>query len=64
MTEGKRTTRLDELLSDPMIQLVMKSDRVEADDVRELFDRVADQYLVPAPHVIDSMCCGSRGLCA
>ena len=63
MIEGKRT-RLDELLSDPMIQLVMKSDRVEADEVRELFDRVAFQYSVPAPHVIDSMCCGGRGMCA
>lgn len=58
---------LDELLDDPMIRLVMASDGVEADDVRELFDRAAyrmdSRAFIPAAHVIDRLC-KSRNLCA
>lgn len=58
---------LNELLDDPMIQLVMASDGVEADDVRELFDRAAYRMdarsFIPAAHIIDKLC-KQRGLCA
>ena len=66
MTEARLTT-LDDLLEDPMIQLVMASDHVEADEVRELFDRVSVRMdvrtFIPAAHVIDRLC-KNRGLCA
>jgi len=53
--------KLDELLNDPMIQLVMASDRVKPDEVRVLFKKArerAPESFVPAPHVIDSVCRG------
>ena len=66
MTEGRLTT-LDELLDDPVIQLVMASDNVEADEVRELFERVNVRMdaraFVPAAHIIDKLC-KNYGLCA
>lgn len=64
MTEG---TTLNELLDDPIIQLVMASDNVEADEVRELFDRARYRMdartFIPAAHMIDRIC-KNRGLCA
>ena len=51
--------KLDELLNDPMIQLVMASDRVKPDEVRVLFEAArerAPESFVPAPYVIDSVC--------
>jgi hypothetical protein len=64
MTEG---TTLDELLDDPIIQLVMASDHVEAGEVRELFDRARYRMdaraFIPAAHVIDGIC-KNRGMCA
>jgi hypothetical protein len=60
--QNERTT-LEDLLGDPIIQLVMKSDGVKADEVRILFDRFAEQVEVPAPHVIRAMRCQDR-LCA
>jgi len=64
MTEG---TTLDELLDDPIIQLVMASDHVEAGEVRELFDRARyrmdSRAFIPAAHVIDRIC-KNRGICA
>lgn len=55
MTE--RIETLDELLSDPMVQLVMASDRVRPDEVRLLFKRArmraGGQSLLP-PHVIEA----------
>jgi hypothetical protein len=64
MTEG---TTLNELLDDPIIQLVMASDHVEAEEVRELFDRARyrmdGRAFIPAAHVIDRIC-KNRGICA
>lgn len=64
MTEG---TTLDELLDDPIIKLVMASDKVEADEVRKLFDRARYRMdarkFIPAAHVIDRVC-KNHGLCA
>lgn len=53
MIEGKST--LDELLSDPMIQLVMARDHVRPEDVRMMLERDrkrAERRLVPQAHVI------------
>lgn len=59
---------LDELLADPMIQLVMKRDRVDADKLRMLVTlktrpdplrsvpRALPMASLPAPHVIDQAC--------
>jgi hypothetical protein len=52
MTEA--TTVLDELLSDPIVQLVMARDRVRPEELRRLLERArrrADQLSLP-PHVI------------
>lgn len=63
MTESIET--LDELLNDPMVQLVMASDRVRPDEVRLLFKRarmrVAEPSLPPA-HVIKACKAMSMGL--
>ncbi|MGE0499432.1 MAG: hypothetical protein AB7I79_09260 [Rhizobiaceae bacterium] len=56
-------TTLEDLLGDPMIQLVMKSDGVEADEVRVLFDRPAMRAELPQPYMIHAMHCDGR-LCA
>jgi hypothetical protein len=65
MTETRAT--LDELLSDPLIQLVMKSDRVRPDEIRMLFDRAryraARKPFVPPAHVI-AQACRQQGWCA
>lgn len=64
MAEGMMT-RLDELLSDPMVQLVMARDSVRPEDLREMIERdsrrVAKQRLVLPAHVIAA--CQSRSLC-
>ena len=61
MIEGRST--LDELLSDPMIQLVMARDSVRPEDVRMLLERdrkrAAERRLVPQAHVI-AACAASR----
>jgi hypothetical protein len=57
MTEGRQT--LEELLGDPMIQLVMARDRVRPEDVRMLLERVrpaVDEPVVPPAHVIARTC--------
>lgn len=58
MAEARET--LDSLLSDPIIQLVMKSDGVSADDVRLLMEeageRAAQNQPLPLAHVIKSNC--------
>jgi hypothetical protein len=64
MTEGIET--LDELLSDPMVQLVMTRDRVEPEEVRLLLKRArararpAKPSLPPA-HVIEA--CRVQRMC-
>lgn len=45
-----REDTLEDLLNDPVITLVMNSDRVRADEVRRLFDRVR-AGAVPAPYM-------------
>ncbi|QPC93375.1 hypothetical protein [Mesorhizobium sp. INR15] len=58
MTEGRQT--LDELLGDPMIQLVMARDRVRPEEVRMLLERARtpsmEQPHVPPAHVIARTC--------
>jgi hypothetical protein len=64
MTETRDT--LDELLSDPLIQLVMKRDRVHPDEVRTLLERARDRAeaaFVPPPHII-AQTSGRQGWCA
>lgn len=54
MTETR--DKLDELLSDPLIKLVMERDRVRPDDVRMLLERARRRAnrkpFVPPVHVI------------
>lgn len=53
MTDTRDT--LEELLSDPLIKLVMASDRVRPDEVRMLFEQARDrgeQLRVPPAHMI------------
>jgi len=51
---------LDELLSDPMVLLVMERDHVRPEQVRMLLERVrrpsADEPVVPPAHVIARAC--------
>ncbi len=57
-------TTLDELLGDPIIQLVMARDRVRPQDVRLLMERAgARGAAIPPAHVIAETC-RNRGLCA
>lgn len=64
MTEGKMTI-LDELLSDPMVKMVMARDSVRAEDFREMLERdrkrVVKSGIVPPAHVIAA--CRARSLC-
>lgn len=63
MTE--MTDTLDELLSDPLIKLVMASDRVRPDEVRMLLERARDRgeaLRVPPAHVI-ARTCQQQGWC-
>jgi hypothetical protein len=60
---NERIDTLDELLSDPMVQLVMARDRVKPDEVRLHFKRArarARQPLVPPAHVVDKRCWTQR----
>ncbi|RWF49560.1 MAG: hypothetical protein EOS46_06040 [Mesorhizobium sp.] len=51
---------LDELLSDPMVLLVMERDRVRPEQVRMLLERARrpslDEPVVPPAHVIARTC--------
>lgn len=56
---------LDELLSDPMVLLVMERDRVRPEHVRMLFERVrgrvvndasVDRPVVPPAHIVAKSC--------
>ena len=55
-----RINTLDELLSDPMVLLVMERDRVKPEQVRILLERarrpVVYGPLVPPAHVIAKTC--------
>lgn len=56
---SERITTLDDLLSDPMVKLVMASDRVHPQEIRILFEQARtrnhDQALVPL-HMIRPEC--------
>lgn len=64
MTEGK-TTVLDELLSDPMVQMVMARDSVRPEELRRMLERhrtnAIERGFVPPAHVIAS--CQAHNLC-
>jgi len=63
MTKGH--THLDELLNDPMVQLVMKRDSVRPEHLRSMLERVRAQAVedgIPPAHVIDKGC-GFGRLC-
>jgi len=64
MTKGT-TTVLDDLLSDPLVQLVMARDSVRPEDLRSMLERdrvrAADTGTVPPAHIIAA--CESRSLC-
>ena len=56
---------LDELLSDPMVLLVMERDRVRPEQVRMLLERVrssvhddarADETVAPPAHIVAKSC--------
>ena len=55
-----RINTLDELLSDPMVLLVMERDRVRPEQVRMLLERVrrppVDEPAVPPAHVVAKSC--------
>lgn len=58
MTKGHTT--LDELLNDPMVQLVMKRDSVRPEHLRVMLERArspADEVALPPAHVIDKSRC-------
>lgn len=64
MTKGTNTV-LDDLLSDPLVQLVMARDSVRPEELRSMLERdrvrAADTGIVPPAHVIAA--CKSRSLC-
>jgi hypothetical protein len=64
MTEGNMTV-LDELLDDPMVQMVMERDSVRPDELRRSLERhradAIEKGLVPPAHVIAA--CRVRSLC-
>ena len=68
MTKGT-TTVLDDLLSDPLVQLVMARDSVRPEEIRLMLERdrvraadtCPDTGAVPPAHVIAA--CESRRLC-
>lgn len=55
-----RINTLDELLSDPMVLLVMERDRVRPEQVRMLLERVrrtsVDEPMVPPAHMVAKSC--------
>ena len=63
MTEG--ITKLDELLADPMVQLVMERDNVQPDELRRSLERARrsrERQTVLPPHVIAA--CRTLRACA
>jgi hypothetical protein len=59
---NERGETLDELLNDPIVQMVMKRDNVRPEELRRSLERArrARRSLLP-PHVIADAC--RRGLC-
>jgi hypothetical protein len=63
MTNDQNT--LDELLADPLIQIVMASDGVQPEDIRMLLERALrpEEPSLPQPHMIAQACWMQR-ICA
>lgn len=63
MTDGRQT--LEDLLGDPMIQLVMERDRVRPEEVRWLLQRVRDRAEDPSlpPAYVVAKTCRRTWLC-
>jgi len=55
-----RLVTLDELLNDPLVQLVMKRDNVRPEELRRSLER-ARRSPLPPPHVIEA--CRQGGIC-
>ena len=58
--------RLEELLSDPLIKLVMASDRVRPGEVRTLLEKARERgepLGAPPPHMIARNCQQQQGWC-
>lgn len=63
MTE--RFDTLDELLNDPLVQLVMKRDNVRPEELRRSLERARRVRRSPLPpHVMAEACRRRRGICA
>ena len=63
----KRNQNLDDLLGDPMVQMVMARDGWHQDQVRMLVERavpLSDETLAPVSHVIASECLRLRDWCS
>jgi len=58
-----RLVTLDELLNDPLVQLVMKRDNVRPEELRRSLERArrVRRSPLPPPHVIEA--CRQRGIC-
>ena len=58
-----RLVTLDELLNDPLVQLVMKRDNVRPEELRRSLERARRprRTPLPPPHVIDA--CRQGGIC-
>jgi hypothetical protein len=58
-----RLNTLDELLSDPMVQLVMERDSVRPEQLRFMLERArdrAEEPRLPPAHVIEKVCLVKR----
>lgn len=64
MSESRKT-KLDELLGDPMVQLVMARDQVRPEDLRGMLERdrrrLTEKQMMPPAHVIAA--CQAGGFC-
>ena len=59
-----RLDTLDELLNDPLVQMVMKRDNVRPEELRRSLERArrVRRSPLPPPHVI-AEACRRRGVC-
>ena len=62
MTE--RIDNLDELLNDPLVQMVMKRDNVRPEELRRLLERARRVSRSPLPAHVLAEACRHPGLCA
>jgi hypothetical protein len=62
MTE--RIDNLDELLNDPLVQMVMRRDNVRPEDLRRSLERARRVSRSPLPPHLFAEACRHSGLCA